>query len=98
MVAPSSVIALPWYRRGDYAALLRLFSDPDKVPANSWVALKLQYTHGYGVVAARANQATTQGDPVLTLQDIPPAGVPAVTQVTMSVPPPALTSEKLAEV
>jgi hypothetical protein len=39
MVAPSSVIALPWYRRGDYAALLRLFSDPDKVPAtyDAWL-------------------------------------------------------------
>jgi hypothetical protein len=39
MVAPSSVIALPWYRRGDYAALVRLFSDPDKVPAtyDAWL-------------------------------------------------------------
>jgi len=39
MAAPSSVIALPWYRRGDYAALLRLFSDPDKVPAtyDAWL-------------------------------------------------------------
>ena len=34
MVASSAVIALPWYRRGDYAALLRLFSDPDKVLAS----------------------------------------------------------------
>src|ERR1700730_3131319 len=39
MVAPSSVIALPWYRRGDYAALLRLISDPDKLPAtyDAWL-------------------------------------------------------------
>jgi hypothetical protein len=39
MAAPSSVIALPWYRRGDYAALLRLFSDPNKVPAtyDAWL-------------------------------------------------------------
>jgi hypothetical protein len=39
MVAPSSVIALPWYRQGDYAALLRLFSDPDKLPAtyDAWL-------------------------------------------------------------
>lgn len=39
MVASSSVIALPWYRRDDYAALLRLFSDPDKVPAtyDAWL-------------------------------------------------------------
>jgi len=26
------VVALPWYHRDDYANLLRLFSDPDKVP------------------------------------------------------------------
>jgi uncharacterized membrane protein (UPF0182 family) len=51
-----------------------------QVQARNWVNLKLQYTHGYGVVAARANQATAQGYPVLTLQDIPPAGVPTVTQ------------------
>jgi len=48
--------------------------------AQTWVGLKLQYTHGYGVVAARANEATDQGLPVLTLKDIPPAGQPEVTQ------------------
>jgi uncharacterized protein len=48
--------------------------------AQNWVNLKLQYTHGYGVVAARANQATPAGDPVLTLKNIPPAGTPPVTQ------------------
>ena len=26
------VVALPWYHRDDYANLLLLFSDPDKVP------------------------------------------------------------------
>jgi uncharacterized protein len=56
--------------------------NPSKLPANaqSWVNLKLQYTHGYGVAAVRANLATAQGNPVLTLQDIPPQGVPPVTQ------------------
>ncbi len=48
--------------------------------AQNWVNLKLRYTHGYGVVAARANQATPEGDPVLTLKNIPPAGQPPVTQ------------------
>jgi uncharacterized protein len=48
--------------------------------AQNWVNLKLQYTHGYGVVAARANEATPEGDPILTLKNIPPAGEPAVTQ------------------
>ena len=56
--------------------------DPTKLPSNaqSWVNLKLQYTHGYGVAAVRANLATDQGNPVLTLQNIPPVGVPTVTQ------------------
>jgi uncharacterized protein len=48
--------------------------------AQTWVNLKLQYTHGYGVAAVRANEATDQGLPVLTLQDIPPHGQPVVTQ------------------
>ncbi len=76
-------VAVDRYQLGDQYLQLLLAArelNPDKVPANTWVALKLQYTHGYGVVAARANEATPQGDPVLTLQDIPPAGVPPVTQ------------------
>src|SRR5882762_6620294 len=76
-------VAVDRYQLGNQYLQLLLAArelNPDKVPATSWVALKLQYTHGYGVVAARANEATPQGDPVLTLQDIPPAGVPAVTQ------------------
>jgi hypothetical protein len=33
------VTALPWYARADYPALLRLFSDPDKLPAtyDAWL-------------------------------------------------------------
>ncbi len=31
--ASPPVVALPWYARGDYPALLKLFSDPDKLPA-----------------------------------------------------------------
>lgn len=26
------LVGLPWYRRSDYAALLALFTDPDKLP------------------------------------------------------------------
>jgi hypothetical protein len=39
MPAPPSVLALPWYARGDYPALLKLFSDPDKLPAtyDAWL-------------------------------------------------------------
>jgi hypothetical protein len=34
MVEKHPVTALPWYARGDYPALLNLFSDPDKLPAS----------------------------------------------------------------
>jgi hypothetical protein len=33
MVEQHPVSALPWYSRPDYPTLLRLFSDPDKLPA-----------------------------------------------------------------
>jgi hypothetical protein len=33
MAASCPVLALPWYARGDYPALLELFTDPDKLPA-----------------------------------------------------------------
>jgi uncharacterized membrane protein (UPF0182 family) len=48
--------------------------------ARGWLNVKLQYTHGYGAAAVRANLATDQGLPVLTLKDIPPAGNPTVSQ------------------
>jgi uncharacterized protein len=67
---------------GQYLQLLLAARElnPTNLSAQNWVNLKLQYTHGYGVVAARANQATADGDPVLTLQNIPPQGAPAVSQ------------------
>ena len=39
MAASSPVLALPWYARGDYRALLELFTDPDKLPAtyDAWL-------------------------------------------------------------
>src|SRR2546421_4339211 len=78
-------VAVDRYRLGGQYLQLLLAArelNPDKVEElnPSWVNQKLEYTHGYGVVAARANQATTQGDPVLTLQNIPPVGVPTVTR------------------
>jgi hypothetical protein len=30
----SSVVALPWFRRVDYAALLKLFTDSEKLPGS----------------------------------------------------------------
>jgi hypothetical protein len=39
MVEQHPVTALPWYARGDYPALLKLFKDPDKLPAtyDAWL-------------------------------------------------------------
>jgi uncharacterized membrane protein (UPF0182 family) len=78
-------IAVDRYQLGDQYLQLLLAArelNPTNLPprAQNWVNLKLQYTHGYGVVAARANQATGDGDPVLTLQNIPAQGSPAVSQ------------------
>ncbi|HEY7855649.1 MAG TPA: UPF0182 family protein, partial [Terriglobales bacterium] len=42
--------------------------------AQSWVNLSLQYTHGYGAVAAMVNSATTEGQPELILKNAPPTG------------------------
>jgi hypothetical protein len=35
----SSVVALPWFRRADYPALSRLFTDPEKLPGtfDAWL-------------------------------------------------------------
>jgi uncharacterized protein len=78
-------VAVDRYQIGDqYLQLLLAARElaPQNLPpvSQNWVNLKLQYTHGYGVVASRANQATDQGLPVLTLKDIPPSGTPTVTQ------------------
>ncbi|MGH9393798.1 MAG: UPF0182 family protein, partial [Terriglobales bacterium] len=49
--------------------------DTDLLPqtAQSWVNLSLQYTHGYGAVAAMVNAATPEGQPELILKNAPPA-------------------------
>jgi uncharacterized membrane protein (UPF0182 family) len=48
--------------------------------AQTWQNTHLVYTHGFGAVAAQVNTATIQGQPVLTLKDLPPTGVPTMTQ------------------
>lgn len=45
----------------------------------TWQNRHLVYTHGYGAVVSQVNTATTEGAPLLTLQDIPPVGQPALT-------------------
>jgi len=41
------------------------------VPQSSWEATHLAYTHGYGVVVAKANAKTPSGGPSLMSEDIP---------------------------
>jgi uncharacterized membrane protein (UPF0182 family) len=45
--------------------------DTAGVQQSSWEATHLAFTHGYGVVAAKANDRTTSGDPDLVVSDIP---------------------------
>ncbi len=55
---------------------------PDKLQqeAKSWVARRLQYTHGYGVAASLASTATTEGRPAFIVQGVPPEGTIPVQQ------------------
>jgi uncharacterized protein len=46
----------------------------------TWQNRHLVYTHGYGAVAAQVNAISTDGAPLLTLEDIPPAGEPRTDQ------------------
>jgi len=43
----------------------------------TWQNVHLVYTHGFGAVTSQVNTSTTEGQPVFTLQDIPPVGQPA---------------------
>ncbi|MGH9412386.1 MAG: UPF0182 family protein [Terriglobales bacterium] len=50
--------------------------DTSRLPdsAQTWVNMRLQYTHGYGAVAAMVNTSTPEGEPVMILKDAPPTG------------------------
>jgi uncharacterized protein len=48
--------------------------------ARTWQNLHLVYTHGYGSVAAQVNEVTSDGAPLLTLEDIPAVGEPETQQ------------------
>jgi uncharacterized membrane protein (UPF0182 family) len=56
--------------------------NPAGIPeaAQTWQNVHLAYTHGFGAVSAEVNTATAEGQPVLTLKDVPPAGEPAMDQ------------------
>ena len=42
----------------------------------TWQNVHLVYTHGFGAVSSQVNTATTEGQPVFELRDIPPEGSP----------------------
>ena len=50
---------------------------PERLPAEaqSWVAQRLQYTHGYGVAMSPVTTFTSEGRPDFFLKDVPPQGV-----------------------
>jgi uncharacterized membrane protein (UPF0182 family) len=48
--------------------------------AKTWQNQHLVYTHGFGAVAAQVNATTSDGAPLLTLEDIPPEGEPTTDQ------------------
>ena len=50
------------------------------LPSQSWVNRHLSFTHGLGTLIAPANAVTSDGQPNFTLKDIPPVGVPELTQ------------------
>lgn len=50
--------------------------------AQTWVNLNLQYTHGYGAVAALVNSATEEGAPEMVLKDAPPQSAEPAFKIT----------------
>jgi hypothetical protein len=54
--------------------------NPGGIPDPTWQNVHLAYTHGFGAVASLVNTATAEGQPVLTLQDLPPRGDPEMLQ------------------
>jgi hypothetical protein len=50
------------------------------VEGQTWQNRHLSFTHGYGAAAAEVSAATSEGQPVFTLQNLPPVGVPELEQ------------------
>ncbi len=46
--------------------------NPSSLPNQSWVNNRLSFTHGYGLTLGPVNKVTTEGLPVLFVQNIPP--------------------------
>jgi uncharacterized membrane protein (UPF0182 family) len=57
--------------------------DGSELPAQSWVNVHLQYTHGYGAVLSPANEVGSDGNPEFVIGNLPPYsshGAPVLTQ------------------
>jgi uncharacterized membrane protein (UPF0182 family) len=55
----------------------------DGIPQKSWVSEHLTYTHGYGAIVSPANDVTAEGQPVLSVKDVPvnsAEGAPEITE------------------
>jgi uncharacterized protein len=51
------------------------------LPAQGWVNTHLQYTHGYGMIVSPANTATSNGQPVFGVENVPPQSEPGWPQI-----------------
>ena len=61
-------------------SLREIVQDQLSSAGQTWQNRHLSYTHGSGAVASRVDATTTDGQPLFTLQDLPPIGDPAMTQ------------------
>jgi uncharacterized membrane protein (UPF0182 family) len=54
--------------------------DQNQIPGGggTWQNRHLVYTHGFGAVASQVNEATPEGGPQFTLEDIPAVGQPPI--------------------
>ena len=59
--------------------------NPSALPNRTWINERLVFTHGHGITLGPVNQVTTEGLPVLFVQDLPP-----VSKVDLTVTEPSL--------
>jgi hypothetical protein len=52
------------------------------LPERNWINERLSYTHGYGLALGPVNRVTSEGLPVLLVQNIPPASEHPVFKIT----------------
>jgi uncharacterized membrane protein (UPF0182 family) len=52
------------------------------LPERNWINERLSYTHGYGLALGPVNRMTSEGLPVLLVQNIPPASPAPIFKIT----------------